>query len=669
MSSSGQGPDFASGFMDDYFAEADEHLVAIRRSLLVLEASLGADLPAPILDDLFRSFHSLKGLSAMVDLREAEVVAHQMESCLRAVRQGDVVLTGANFETLVDGAKLLEAVIVAHRMGQPRPPVGRTLEQLETLARPAAKPAADREGGPASSPATPPVRPGEDERVWKVIFVPSPQLVERGIKVDTIRTRLLQIGHLLKVEPKVVAGGGISFEFHLQTAHGEQLGAWSDDGVSCELLAAVPPPEPPEARARPAAPDSAARAPRPVDLATAGPTNFVRVDLGRLDDLMRLVGDMVVTRARLDDSLQRLERHVPFQEWRALQEHNTGLERQLRDLREGVMRVRLVPVGEIFRRMPFVVRDLARDSGRRVQLDLVGQNTEIDKFLIERMMDPILHLVRNAITHAIEKPDERAAAGKPPEGTIRLGASTAGESVVIEVSDDGRGIDAQAVAARARAGGAPIPEGPIDQGALLDIICAPGFSTRDEVDRGSGRGVGMAVVRATVEELGGALAVESEAGRGTTFRITLPLTLAITDAIITHVGRHTFAVPQSAVREVVEVDPGVLRSIEQNELMTYRGATLPMVRLSDLFGIRVDPRPRLHAIVIGDGLAAIGLLVDRISGQREIVVKTITDPLIRVDGVSGATELGDGRLILILDVSALSRTLRDRRPVDSRVSA
>jgi two-component system chemotaxis sensor kinase CheA len=375
---------------------------------------------------------------------------------------------------------------------------------------------------------------------------------------------------------------------------------------------------------------------------------------------MRLVGDMVVTRARLEDTLDRIERHVPFQEWRSLQEHGSRLERQLRDLREGVMRVRLVPVGEIFRRMPFVIRDLARDAGKRVQLDLAGQATEIDKFLIERMMDPVLHLVRNAVSHAIEPPDQRVAAGKSPVGTVRLSASTSGESVMLEIADDGRGIDVPAVAARARTRGMPVPEGPIDAEALLDILCASGFSTRDEADRASGRGVGMAVVRDTVQDIGGSLVLETEAGRGTTFRITLPLTLAITDAIIVHVGDQTFAVPQSNVREVIEIDASALRVLEGNELVVYRGGSLPVLRLARLLSIPEAPRERFHAMVVGAGAGAVALLVDRISGQREIVVKTISDPLIDVDGVSGVTELGDGRLVLILDAAALSRPNRER---------
>ena len=654
--------------MDDYFAEAEEHIIAVRRSLLALEASIGSNLPLPVLEELFRSFHSLKGISAMVELREAELLAHEMESCLRLIREGHVAVTSTNFETLVDGAKVLEAVVVAHRSGQPVPPVGRVLEQLESLARPAATKSAVVRGSVGSGESS---KAGADRAVWRVTFTPSPELVARGVKVDTVRSRLLQIGQVLSVAPKVVPGGGVSFEFDVETDRDQELATWKEDGLTYEPLRTGLNAEASESDAdRNSGVTELSTVPEiSQGIATSGRTNFVRVDLARLDDLMRLAGEMVVTRARLEATLQRVERHVPFQEWRDLQEHSAGIERQLRDLREGVMRVRLVPIGEIFRRMPFVVRDLARDTGKRVQLDLAGQATEIDKFLIERMMDPVLHLVRNAISHGIEPSDQRIAEGKPPEGTIRLSAATAGESVVLEIADDGTGIDVQDVAERARTRGMSVPDGPIDARTLLDIISAPGFSTRDEADRGSGRGVGMSVVRRTVEELGGALGVKTEAGRGTTFQITLPLTLAITDAIIAHVGEHTFAVPQSAAREVIEVETTALRSIERNELLAYRGGTLPVIRLAQLFSIPVQDRPRFHAIVVGTGLAAVGLLVDRIAGQREIVVKTITDPLIHVHGVSGATELGDGRLVLILDVFALSRTARDRPHQIEGVSA
>lgn len=228
--------------------------------------------------------------------------------------------------------------------------------------------------------------------------------------------------------------------------------------------------------------------------------------------------------------------------------------------------------------------------------------------------------------------------------------------MVLDVSDDGRGLDRAAIAARARHLG--LADEIADSRQLLELICAPGFSTRDEADRASGRGVGMTVVRRTIHELGGTLDLETEPGAGTTFRITLPLTLAIADALLVAVGDHTFAVPQAAVREAIEVPEDALTALEANELVVYRGSTIPMVRLGRLFGLAAAPRPRMHALVVGAGAAAFGLLVDRIAGQREIVVKTITDPLIRVGGVTGVTELGDGRVVLILDVSWIGGQLR-----------
>jgi two-component system chemotaxis sensor kinase CheA len=400
----------------------------------------------------------------------------------------------------------------------------------------------------------------------------------------------------------------------------------------------------------------------PAAPALLAPSHYVRVDLARLDELMRMIGDLVISRARLGESLTRLETHVPAVLMRSVQENALALERQLRDLREGVMRVRLVPVGEIFRRMPFVVRDLARETGKQVELEMRGQDTEIDKFLIERMLDPVLHLVRNAVSHGIESADERRAAGKPAVARITLSAASVGDLVMLEIVDDGRGVDAEKVAARARAQGLDVPAGPLDAHGLLNILCAPGFSTRDEADRASGRGVGMAVVQTAVQELGGKLSLDSTPGQGSRFVVELPVTLAITDAIIAQVGPQTFALPQSSVREVIEVDPSTIKRFEQNEIAPYRDGVLPIVRLADRFGLQSQARRSLHVFVIGHGQSAVGLAVDRIVGQREVVVRTLADALVKVDGVVGATDLGDGRVVLILDAARLAARTRTRRP-------
>jgi two-component system chemotaxis sensor kinase CheA len=628
------GETFFAGFMDEYFAECDEHLVNIRRHLLAVESAAdGGAIDRDILEDMFRSFHSIKGISGMVELREAELLAHQMESYLRVLRSGEAGLGAEGVDALIDGVDLLERIVAARRDGTALPPAETTLAKLRAVISDA-RPAVSLE---AEAPVVQPT--------WRVEFAASPDLVARGINVDSVRARLRAAGTIVDAVPKVLPDG-IAFEFSLAADLDDPtLAAWRADGMRVEPIV-------PAESALPSEPaGGSARA--------VQPSHVVRVDLTRLDDLMRIIGDLVIARSRLDESLRRVARHVPPVEWRGVQENALTIERQLRDLREGIMRVRLVPVSEIFRRMPFVVRDLARESGKKVRLDLEGQDTEIDKFLIERMLDPVLHLVRNAVSHGFETPEQRLEAGKPAEGTLRLSAAGVGDRVVLEVADDGRGVDPERVAERARQAGLHLPPGPLDDAALLEVICTPGFSTRDETDRASGRGVGMSVVKNTIQELNGSLAMQTVKGEGTRYIIELPLTLSIADALIARVGDRTFAVPQSAVREVVEVDLSVLRPVGQQEIAPFRGGVLPILRLSRLFGIEAAARERLHVFVIGSGNDGVGLAVDRIVGQREIVVRTMADTLVRVDGIVGATDLGDGRVVLILDPVALARRGHD----------
>lgn len=626
----GDDEEFLAEFLDDYFAESDEHLTVVRRILLELRPERGvATMAPPTVEELFRSFHSLKGLAGMVHLRDAELVAHHLESVLRRLRDSGGAVSEAGVEALIDGTEVLEQVIAARRLGKEAPAIDQIVAELSLLV-----------DAPASAPAVEPAAVAEQK--WLVRFTPSPELAARGVTVDRIRTLLRERAEITTATPRIDPGGGISFEFLVAGRLEPGAEMWRDQGLTIESVPAVPATE-----------GAAAASSVPAAASAAPPSHFVRVDLDRLDELMRLIGDLVISRARLADSLARVERHVPPVEWRAVQENSVAIDRHLRDLREGVVRVRMVPVGEIFRRMPFVVRDLARDT-KQVRLEIAGQETEIDKYLIERMMDPVLHLVRNAVSHGLETVSERRAAGKADEGLLTLSAAAVGDRVVLEISDDGRGIDAVAVARRAREKGLRLAESAHASEALLDILCAPGFSTRDAADLASGRGVGMAVVKTTVQELGGRLTLDTVAGHGTRFAIELPLTLAITDAIIGLVGDRTFAVPQSAVREVIEVDAEAVRAVENNEIVAHRGGVLPLIRLAAAFGIASRPRRRLHVLVTGTGREAVGVVFDRVVGQREIVVRAVRDPLIRVAGVSGATDLGDGRVVLILDLPALS---------------
>jgi two-component system chemotaxis sensor kinase CheA len=641
--------EFFAEFLDDYFAECDEHLLLVRRGLLTLETFIGQpQLDRALLDELFRSFHSLKGISAMVGVREAEQLAHDMESYLRGLRDEQLALTLQGVDGLIGGTKLLEQVVAARRDQRPAPDIAPMMGQLDALVASQADineaspgEAANAVAAPLAGLASVSISAQGDKRIWRFEFAPSPALAERGINVNTVRARLQEIGELTKAAPRVLPTGDIVFEFVVATTIAESaFAAWRDDGLTCFDESAT-------------LPELANPAAMAVIAPAAAPPSIVRVSLGRLDELMRMVGEMVISRSRLDDQLKHAEMNMQAAEWRPLQETNQTIERQLRDLREAVLRVRMVPIGEIFERMQFVVRDLARESYKKVKLELIGQETEIDKLLVERMMDPLLHLVRNAVSHGMESANERQAAGKPATGKIKLNAFTAGEMVVIEIEDDGRGIDREQVFARARAMEIIGDADALDDAALLDLICSPGFSTREAADRAAGRGIGMAVVRNTVQGLGGTLALASEAGRGTRFTIQLPVTLAITDALIVAVGNHRFAVPQSAVREVIEVEPEKLKAFQGNEVIAYRGGVLPIIRLARLFGLTEAYGRAFHAFIIGGGTGAAGIAVDRILGQREIVVRAISDPLIQVRGIAGATELGDGRVVLILDANGL----------------
>lgn len=624
--------EFFDQFLDDYYTECDEHLVSIRRSLVTLEDEVDARaVDRAVLDNLFRSFHTLKGISGMVGLGAAEQLAHHLESYLRELREGTVTLSASGFEALAAGVSLLEGVINARRHDHAIPSIDEIVERLQAVST------QPPESDFSVEPETP--KNNAAAQRWQVEFTPNAELAERGVNVNSVRARLQEIGELLQAKPIVKGAGEIAFHFVITTSADDTvLKSFAADGLVFEPLPEAPVQKTKETPSTPA---------------TVAPASVVRVDLDRLDELMRIIGELVISRTRLEDQVAELKRVTPPAVWRPLQESSVSLARQLRDLRESVMRVRMVQIGEIFERMTFVVRDLARENGKKIIVQLSGGETEIDKFLVERMMDPFMHLVRNAVSHGFETVAEREARGKRSEGLLSLSATTAGERIVIRITDDGRGIDRGRVLARANEKGLGHAGSEIDDAALLELICTPGFSTRDDADRESGRGVGMDVVRRAIEDLGGTLSLTTRRGEGTTFTIELPLTLAIAEALIVSVNGQRFAVPQPAVREVLEVQSSATNVLENNEIISYRGKVLPLLRLARVFEMDEQRGSKFHVLVIGEETNPVGLAVDRILGQREIVVRAIKDPLAQSRGIAGATELGDQRVVLILDIGAL----------------
>ncbi len=646
---------FFEQFLDDYYAESDEHLLSVRRNLLALEDSLvaGRTIEKNVLNELFRSFHTLKGISAMANVGAAETLAHYMESYLRDLRDGQSALNEEGVSALIESTRKIEEIVAARRAGNELPPIENEIKLLESVADGDQSNEGKTNAGAISNEAdAPPQESPAESAKYLFTFISAAELAARNINVNSVRERLQAIGSIQKATPAVKEGGRIAFEFIVETASEESVfEAWRTDGITFEKIETAP-----------AKVETVHESPVTESQKSGlfGQSNIVRVDLARLDELMLMVGELVISRAKLAERIKQIENKLPSGEWRSLQEINQAIERHLRNLRDGVMRVRMIPIGEIFERMKFAVRDLARETGKRVELEITGENTEIDKLLVERMLDPLLHLVRNAVSHGIETAEARQKKGKPPEGKIRLHAATVGETVEIEITDDGGGIDREEVKRRAGERGLLDGGEKFDEAMLMEVLCLPGFSTREEADKTSGRGVGMDIVCRTVGELGGDVKLETEAGKGTSFRIQLPLTLAIADALIVAAGRERFAVPQSNVREVIEIEPNALRQFENNEIIEYRGLPLPIIRLAKLFALEEKNGGAFHAFVVGEGAQAVGIAVDRVIGQSEIVIRAISDPLAQVPGISGATELGDGRVVLILDVPVIRRRLKQK---------
>jgi two-component system chemotaxis sensor kinase CheA len=640
MSSNG-GKSFFDEFLDDYFAECEEHLTSARSHLVSFNPADEARVPDEVVfNDLLRNFHSLKGLSAMVGIEEATQLAHHIEDYLRELKQSDAIACRQGFDRVLLAIGTIEDVLAARRKSQAIPDIAVVLLQLETATR--------------EVRSQPPSPAGESTtRNWRFAFKPSNELAARGITVNTVREKLRAIGQIMQASPRVFADGGIVFDFTVATTKREE----DFEELFSEGLEYSSSEEP------------SSEVPDATQLASSsslgvGAHNVIRVEMNRLDDLMRLVGDLVVSRFRLDKAISSTN---GAHSWSHLQEINLSMERQLRELREAVMRVRMVPIGQIFERMRFVVRGLERDGGKTIDVRVQGQETELDKIIVEAMLEPLLHLVRNAVSHGLEPPDERRALGKPPVGIIQLSAATAGDTVVINVEDDGRGMDLDKIADRARSRGFIASDEPLDPKRLLDIISAPGFTTREHADLASGRGVGMAAVQAKVSELGGSMSMETVQGQGTRFTVRVPLTLLIADSLLVTVAQQSFAVPQSTVQEVLSVESASLKALENNEIVPFRGGVLPILRLRKFFGFDPGVPERMHLLVVGNGNSQLGLAVDRITGQREIVLRVATDPLLKAPGIVGATELGDGRPLLILDPHSLIRAAREREMLDVRL--
>lgn len=663
----------------EFASEVEEILERMRSELADLaDARSGAGrLDPDLANRLFRSAHSLKGIAGMFGFEGMSELAHHLEDVLDGLRMGRLAPTSPALDLLDESVSLI-AGLLERGEGDAATAQAAIQDCIERIEAALAQPAE-----PAPEPALPGVDPAllralteyEEHRLRESVAAGrAVLLVEASFEILAFEEGLSEltgavrdVGEVISTLPAPGDAPDSQIRFSLLVAcecGAEALRARIEvPGATVRTLH--------EGAARAAsAEERAASEPArgrepPAELESLKSiSETVRVDIRKLDELMNLVGELVIQRGAIGAiAEQLLAESATAKIGRELGKIHKQLERRLADLQAGVLEVRMVPLRQVFEKLSRVVRRLQRDAGKDVRLEIRGGDTELDKLIVEQLADPLMHVVRNAFDHAIESPAERVAAGKPAEGVIRLDAHQRGNHVVIQVSDDGRGIDAAAVRAKAeRLGLVARDDSTLTRKQILDLVFAPGLSTSDEVTETSGRGVGMDVVRENVTALGGIVHVDSETGRGTTVTFTLPITLAIIQALLVGAGAQSFAIPLTSVLETLLVDPAEIQRSEDREFVSLRGEPLPLRRLHREFGL-VEPAPnaRLAVVVLGLGDARIGVLVDRLEGQQDAVIKPIQGPIRSVRGVAGATELGSQGTVLVLDVAALVEDAGKRR--------
>jgi two-component system chemotaxis sensor kinase CheA len=644
-------------FHKAFYEESLDGLDAMEQALLALDE--GAEDPE-LINVVFRAAHSIKGGAATFGFTDVAAFTHVAENLMDEVRSGRRPMEKAVVELLLRSGDTVRDMLSLSMTGQP----AATAESQALLAELSAMVS----GGTAAPVAAAKVAaPAEAIEGWDIAFRPFDYLLKSGNDPARMFRELEALGPLavtcdasklpaladMDAESSYL-GWTLSLDAGAKRAAVEGVFDWVDG--DCDLTVT-----PRTAVPAPVAAAVAAAAPRAVrDPAANSESSSVRVGIEKIDTLINLVGELVITQSMLS----QFNDGVDVSQLEMLRHGLAQLARHTRELQESVMSIRMLPISTVFNRFPRLVRDLAQKLDKKVVLDMRGETTELDKTVLEKIGDPLVHLVRNAIDHGLEMPEKRLAAGKGDTGTLRLEAFHRGGSIVVEVADNGAGLNREAIVAKAiQRGIIATGEGMSDE-AVSDLIFEAGFSTAVATTDLSGRGVGMDVVRRNVMDLGGTVAIRSVQGSGTTFTITLPLTLAIIDGLTAAVGEEIYIVPLVSIIESVQVKPDTVRSVAGGgELFRFRDNWMPIVRLFDVFGCAGQRRAVDEGIVIvveGEG-TRIGLFVDELIGQQQAVVKSLEANYRRVTGISGATILADGSVALIADVTGLVRMQARRK--------
>ncbi len=676
-------------YMDMFLDESHEHLQSLNEGLLRLEENMEE---ISVVNDIFRNAHTLKGMSATMGFAKIAELTHEMEDVLDLVRKEELKLNEDIIDTLFKCLDSLEQMVDSVGNGEAEDvvDVSDLVAKLSSISKgtppPAAAPAA---GGASAAPAAGDASggAGSDLGIDDIDLDVMKKAKDAGMNVFHVKVTLMEscvlkaarsvmvmhaldeIGDVIKSVPSAEdleqEKFERSFDIVLATASDAEAVTNAVDTVSeiedigveeldPDALAkpAEPAPAAPAAAAAPAAKKAAPPAKK--EGAKAAPkkqhqSQSVRVDIEKLDTLMNLMGELVINKVRLEQ-IGQTHRMSDLMETLEQMDRVTG------DLQNIVMKVRMVPVSAVFNRFPRMVRDVSKELGKEINLTIEGEETELDRTVIDEIGDPIMHLLRNSLDHGVESPDAREAKGKPRVGEVGLIARHEGNNVVIMITDDGAGIDANKIRRKA------VEKGMItqDEADRLDdtdavrLIFLPGFSTAEQITDISGRGVGMDVVRSKIEALSGHVDVETHIDEGSIFKIKLPLTLAIIQAMLVRVQEEMYAIPLTSIDSTVNIEPTDIQTIQNKEVIVLRGEIIPIVRMEEALQVpHVKDSEELFVVVVHAGEAKAGIVVDNLIGQQEIVIKTLGNLFAGLKLFGGATVLGDGRVALILDVATM----------------
>ncbi len=605
--------DDVQDIVKEFLAESQEMIEVLDQRFVQLESD---PANAELLNDIFRALHSMKGAAGFLGFARIVDIAHRAENVLNKLRQGEMQVMPDVVTVVLEAVDTIKLLVAEVRQSGtdshvPTEAVARKLDAiLSAPAFPEAGPTELTSEGAGPAAAAPPAAP----RLGEILVSDGAATKEQVLDALNEQRRQADphtpLGEIL-IQAKAITERALEAALHKQ----ERAGRHPEEEQT------------------------------------------IRVETKRLDAVMNLVGELVLGRNRLLKIGGYLEQaYESDPSVRALGETLAHLNLVTTDLQLAVMKTRMLPIRKVLAKLPRMVRDLARKLNKQVRLDLHGEETELDKSVADEIGDPLIHLVRNAIDHGIETPTERQALGKPPEGVLRIAASQEGNSIVIRLHDDGRGIALDKVKAKALVKGlvSEADLASMDPREVMNLIFLPGFSTAEATTDVSGRGVGMDVVRTNIRRLNGTVELESEPGKGTQITIKLPLTVAIIQALMVEVERTTFAIPLSSVIEAVKIARGDIRTINGREVLHLRERVLPLLRLAREFEIPADPgRDTFYVVVAGLGERQVGVVVDRLRSQEEVVIKPLGDYLDDIAGIAGATITGEGKVVLILDIAEL----------------